>query len=87
MKLYDFADLIDRPLTITRYSNCQRFTVQFDDCEIKEDVILTYSYGNGATLSDAVNDYCKQLSGKTIVFNAMNSKDRQTYRVPVLTED
>lgn len=29
----------------------------------------------------------EQLSGKTIVFNAMNSKDGQTYRVPVLTED
>jgi len=85
MTLLQFADLIDKQLTITYYANQNgRFCCHFDSGEIKNGALLSTEFRNGLTPEIAMNYYAEAISGKTIVFHAMSEERRTAYRVPTL---
>ena len=43
--------------------------VDFEDCSIKDGMFLTSSCGRGATFEIACEDFMKNISGKTLVFD------------------
>jgi len=87
MDIIEFADVIDKQIIITYYPNQnERYSAQFDDCEVKKDCILESTHGNGSTPMEATNDYANQISNQKIVFNAYSQEYRQEYRVPQLEE-
>ncbi len=59
-----------------------RWVARFEGGEIKEGCILSSTYGRGKTPRLALRDYAKNITGKTIVFNAYSEKDRDTFVVP-----
>ena len=60
-------------------------TVRFEYGYIKDDGVLIGSFGKGETFEEAVIDYCRQISGKTLVFDYPNSK-RETFKILILGE-
>lgn len=72
MTITEYADAMNQELEIRYYPNQDvRFSAQFVHCEIKGDGVLTSAYGSGRTPQNALDDYVKQISGKTIVLNEM----------------
>lgn len=66
MNIYDFADSINQNLVITRHSNPKifsetKFTVCFENAEIKQGSILHSTYGRGLDIREALNDYTEQI--------------------------
>lgn len=55
-------------------------TVCFEYGYIKEGDVLIGSCGRGKTFGEAVIDYCRQISGKTLVFDCPNGK-RETIKI------
>lgn len=87
MNIYEFADIIDKSIVITRYANQDgRFSAQFDCCETKHGACLCGEYGNGKTPQDAVNNYKNKIVGKTLVFHAMSEDYRQEYVAPKIED-
>ena len=85
MNLYEFADIIDKNIVITRYANQDsRFSAQFEHCDTKRGGCLCGEYGDGKTPQEAVDNYKNKIIGKTIVFNAMSDTYRREYVVPQL---
>ena len=70
---------IDKDLIIGRdvYGNT---TVCFKYGYIKEGDVLIGSYGRGKTFGEAVIDYCKQISGKILVFEYPKGR-RETIKI------
>ena len=67
--LYDFADEIKRDLIIRRRS-AGLYQVQFENCGVirqSADTQVTYMYGRGSTIEDAVLDYAERISGNILV--------------------
>lgn len=85
MNIYEFADMIDRDLVITRFANQKnRFVCSFENTEtkrFKEDGILSGTYGNGSSPSSAIKDYVNQLRDKLLVIDA-TSPSRKEFQVP-----
>lgn len=83
LTIFDFADIIDKNIEITRFPNQNnRWIAKFDRGEIKEDCTLAGVYGTGANPVDAINDYIENIKGKKIVFNAMSEKNREEHMIP-----
>ena len=57
------------------------WTVSFWGVEVKEGGLLKGSYGTGRTITEAKEDYAKQLCRQVIVKNAMKS-DRREFQLP-----
>ena len=55
-------------------------TVYFEGGYIKDGGFLIGSCGRGKTFGNAVIDYCRQISGKTLVFDYPNGK-RETIKI------
>ena len=55
-------------------------TVCFEYGYIKEGIVLIGSCGRGKTFGEAVVDYCRQISGKTLVFDYPGGK-RETIKI------
>ena len=55
-------------------------TVCFKYGYIKDGDILIGNYGRGETFGEAVIDYCRQISGKILVFDYPNGK-RETITI------
>jgi hypothetical protein len=54
-----------------------RFFCYFANVEVQEQKgFLTSATGNGETILIAVDDYCKEISNKTLVINAMDPESR-----------
>jgi hypothetical protein len=84
MNIYEFADVINKELIITRYPQQNgRFVADLEYAEVKDDGMLVSSGGEGQNPIEALNNYAAQISGKTIVFDAYGSKRRE-YLVPEL---
>lgn len=84
MNLFDYCDAINARLTLTRYENQNgRWMARFNECEVKEKGFLVGCYGNGVTPDEAMKDYCKQISGAQVVFNAYTDA-RTEFTVPQL---
>lgn len=87
MNIYDFADSINQNLVITRHSNPKifsetKFTVCFENAEIKQGSILHSTYGRGLDIREALNDYTEQIEGFLLVFNARSKTNRMSFVVP-----
>ena len=77
--------LLIKNLIFRRYANQNnRYTVSFENCEIKEGLILASKYGQGKSLNEALLDYINQIKGQILVFNAM-SAIRQEFTYPKIT--
>lgn len=74
----------DKNLSIGKDIN-GNITVRFEYGYIKDDGVLIGSFGKGETFEEAVIDYCRQISGKTLVFDYPNSK-RETFKILILGE-
>jgi hypothetical protein len=86
MKLMDYCDAINAEFVLRRYANLTgRWTAKFDHCEVKKGHILSTEFGGGVTPEEAMADYCKQIVGKRIVFNA-GSVHRIEFDVPTQLE-
>lgn len=82
MIIMEYADAINQQLEIRYYPNQGvRFSAQFARCEIKGDGVLIGAYGDGCTPQNALDDYVKQIAGKTIIFNA-STPNRREFMVP-----
>lgn len=86
MNIYEFADIIDKPLVFTRHPNQEgRVSVKFDRCDIKKGSFLSGEYGNGNSPVKALEDYLKKIRGKKIIFDPF-LESRQEYVVPDLED-
>jgi hypothetical protein len=61
-----------------------RYYAQFLSTEVKEGGCLLGVFGNGPTPEDAIKDYARRISLRTLVWHA-NQKDRIEIDVPRLT--
>ncbi len=84
MNITDIANLINQRLIINYRCNWRReaqWYALFESAEIKEGNMLTGAFGNGATPDEALENYCREIAGKLIVFNAM-TKNRMEFTMP-----
>jgi hypothetical protein len=87
MNIYEFADIINKNIIITRYANQNgRFSAHFDRCNIAQGDLLRGEYGDGKTPQEALNNYKNAIAGKTLVFNAMSDTNRQEYVAPKIAD-
>ena len=63
--------------------NNGRFTASFEGADEKGDGVLIGTYGNGNSHEEAIRDYAKKISSKTLVFGAY-TPDRKEIRVPII---
>jgi hypothetical protein len=86
MDIREFGKVINKRLEIIGSADPDdlskvSWSARFAYGEIKEDRILSSTYGYGNTSLKALRDYVRQIKGKVIVFGAY-SEDRQTFDVP-----
>ncbi len=67
--------------------NLPRYIASFEKCEVKGIGVLTSSYGNGDTPTEAIRDYCQQLSREVIVIDAYTPKRREIVVPELFYED
>lgn len=58
-------------------SGLYRYYVSFNNTEVSEGSMLIGSFGNGSTIDEALQDYCKEIETKTIVLFARSDKRRE----------
>lgn len=75
-------EIRERPLDCMRLG---RFIASFKDCEEKGDGVLISAYGNGNTEEEAISDYARRISGKTLALHS-TSISRKDVRVPILEQ-
>lgn len=51
--------------------------VAFQRCEVKDGAVLASVFGEGLTFGEACEDYLRQISGKTLVFDACTDKRKE----------
>lgn len=66
------------------HSDCKRYYVSFKGGESSEGSVLVGYSGNGDTIDEALQDYCKQVSCRKMIFNAFKS-ERKEILFPKLT--
>jgi len=79
--LTEFSDIIQVSLEMRYHNGQRRFSVLFEHGEIQDGNFLRGSSGNGKTPDEAMADYCKQISGKTLIVNAYG-ENRREFGVP-----
>ena len=62
-----------------------RFHASFPNAEIKVGPGLIGSFGDGRTPLEAIKNYATEISGKLLVINAYNKKERREIYVPILS--
>jgi hypothetical protein len=83
--LTEFADLIDQTLVITYYPNQNgRFCCKFEYGLVREGCLVSSNFANGTTPQRAMDNYARNISGKTLVFHDMSEEQRVEYHVPML---
>lgn len=81
--IYLIADLIGRDLVIRRYANQSgRWMCLFENGEVMDRGALVGVFGNGVTPTEAVQDYCKQIVGCRMAFDAMTPARRTEFTMP-----
>ena len=87
MNIYEFADIIDKSIVVTRYANQDgRFSARFDSCDTKHGNCLYGEYGNGKTPQEAINNYKNKIIGKTLVFHATSEEYWNEYVAPKMED-
>jgi len=59
------------------YSKGCKYYVKFEHSEIMEGGSLIGSYGNGDTIDEALENYCKEIQNKRMAFNAYTPNRRE----------
>ncbi len=85
MNIFDYADVLNLDMTITYFHNQnKRFCARFSGVEVKTgEAGLLGAHGNGTTPEAAIKSYAEQLSGETMVHDAMGD-GRYEKKVPAL---
>lgn len=85
-EIMDFEKEIGIELVVTerKDTHLPRFYARFDACEVKNGIILTGSYGFGNTVDEAIENYCKGISGELLVYQAASPTQRREFKVPNL---
>lgn len=65
----EFAERHDLTMQVVQRANGS-FCASFKGSEQKGNRVLIGTSGNGETEGDAIRDYARQISGKTLVFDA-----------------
>lgn len=60
------------------------FYVSIAAAEVKEGAILACATGRGSTIDEAIQQYCSNISNKTLVLHA-TSPNRRIYNLPTIT--
>lgn len=86
----EFADQHDLVMVVTERASAyvspnqsDRFYAKFTGGEIKGNGVLSSVFGNGSTPEEAIENYAKHISEKTLVFDARSIR-RKEINVPVL---
>lgn len=73
MGYYDYAsgllNLTSKRLEVWQLEN-GIICVQYHNCDVKDGLMLHGAFGQGRTFEKACEDYYKQISGKTLIFDA-----------------
>ena len=70
---------LDKQLIVSK--DCAgRVCVCYERCDVKDGIFLIGTTGRGANFEEACEDYLRQISGHTIVFNA-ESDNREEVKV------
>ena len=51
--------------------------VHYENCEYKDGCVLVANSGRGRDFEEACEDYLRQISGKTLVFDACTDKRKE----------
>jgi hypothetical protein len=81
MSIGELSDLLDIQIEMTRYPNqSNRWTAKFKSCETKDkksDPVLTGTYGNGFSPSEALSDYAYAIRGKVLIIDSYTERRRE----------
>ena len=58
-------------------TNKNAVCVAFERCEVKDGAVLASVFGEGLTFEEACEDYLRQISGKTLVFDACTKNRKE----------
>ena len=61
----------ERPISLMQSCRVSKYHVCFEGGEVMENGMLVGVFGDGNTVDQALDDYCNQISGKRMAFNAM----------------
>ena len=85
----ELAEKYDLTMVITErnvLSNLPKYFAKFKNVELKDGNILISNFGNGSTKKEAIQDYAKEISIKTLVLNA-HSEERVEFYTGYVTYD
>lgn len=82
MKLEEIMILIGEKLEV-RFPDIEgNYMFSFERGEISRGCVLESVTGRGKTPNEARADFIPKISGKTIVFHAMDKEKRREYKIP-----
>ena len=58
-------------------TNKKDICVAFEKCEVKDGIALASVFGEGLDFEEACEDYLRQISGKTLVFDACTKNRKE----------
>lgn len=58
-------------------TNKKDVCVALERCDVKDGMVLVGVFGEGLTFEEACEDYLRQISGKTLVFDAYTDKRKE----------
>ena len=64
-----------------RNSKLPLFYAKFKDSDVVDGNVIRGVYGNGNTIDEAIQDYCKEISGRVLVINRY-SDNPKTFFIP-----
>lgn len=86
-EIIDFEQELGMELIVNerpKSANLPRYYVSFEHIEVKEGSMLIGTSGNGETIDDALENYCKEIETKRIVLFAYDSDKRREVECPKL---
>lgn len=85
LEITEFEKEIKREVVITerRARNLPKYYASFENSEVMSAGMLCGVYGNGATMDEAIQDYCEIISKKEVTFDAYSSS-REEIEMPTL---
>lgn len=51
--------------------------IQYADCNVEDGSCIVGTFGRGATVDEAAEDYCNKISGKTLVFRFYKTTQKE----------
>lgn len=86
MNIYDFADTMNLTIEVRRRVNWNDMSSQwyakFESVDVKRDIFLVGTFGNGATPEQAIRNYLDEIRGKQVVQYAGSKEMRREFVIP-----